>query len=233
MGKFLAYFGTNLSPALLGVGYIVGLNIGIVVLAGSVISWNIAIPIFHATQMDAHPELAATIAGVTEDLEALRFNTAISKLMVLVRHLTREAPLTRPAAEALVLLLSPLAPHVAEELWRQLGHRDSLAYEPWPEADPAHLVRDTLTLAVQVNGKWRDEITVPADAGEEALQRLTELPGGQKAVSAFNDLRNRVDELGKKVRGIDALEARVTKLEKDLAALKKSSRKSGSESAGA
>jgi putative OPT family oligopeptide transporter len=67
-GKFLAYFGTNLSPALLGVGYIVGLNIGIVVLAGSVISWNIAIPIFQATQMDAHPELAATIAGACSGL---------------------------------------------------------------------------------------------------------------------------------------------------------------------
>ena len=67
-GKFLAYFGTNLSPALLGVGYIVGLNIGIVVLAGSVISWNIAIPIFQATQMDANPELAAVIAGACEGL---------------------------------------------------------------------------------------------------------------------------------------------------------------------
>ena len=67
-GKFLAYFGTNLSPALLGVGYIVGLNIGIVVLAGSVISWNIAIPIFQATQMGAHPELAATIAGACQGL---------------------------------------------------------------------------------------------------------------------------------------------------------------------
>jgi putative OPT family oligopeptide transporter len=67
-GKFLAYFGTNLSPALLGVGYIVGLNIGIVVLAGSVISWNIAIPIFQATQMGAHPELAATIAGACQTL---------------------------------------------------------------------------------------------------------------------------------------------------------------------
>ena len=63
-----------------------------------------------------------------------------------------------------------------------------------------------------------------ADAGEEALQRLTELPGGQKAVAAFNDLRNRVDELAKKVRGIDALEVRVAKLEKELAALKKSRR---------
>jgi hypothetical protein len=77
----------------------------------------------------------------------------------------------------------------------------------------------------------KDFMTRLADAGEEALQKLTELPGGQKAVTAFNDLRNRVDELGKKVRGIDALEARVTKLEKDLAAVKKSSRKSASESA--
>ena len=78
----------------------------------------------------------------------------------------------------------------------------------------------------------KDFMSRLADAGEEALQKLTELPGGQKAVTAFNDLRNRVDELGKKVRGIDALEARVTKLEKDLAAVKKSSRKSGAESAG-
>ncbi len=67
-GKFLAYFGTNLSPALLGVGYIVGLNIGIVVLAGSVISWNIAIPIFQATQLDAHPDLAAAIAAACQGL---------------------------------------------------------------------------------------------------------------------------------------------------------------------
>ena len=67
----------------------------------------------------------------------------------------------------------------------------------------------------------KDFVTRLADAGEEALQRLSELPGGQKAVTAFNDLRNRVDELSKKVRGIDALEARVAKLEKELAALKK------------
>ena len=78
----------------------------------------------------------------------------------------------------------------------------------------------------------KDFMTRLADAGEEALQRLTELPGGQKAVTAFNDLRNRVDELAKKVRGIDALEARVTKLEKELASLKKASRKAASESPG-
>ncbi len=70
----------------------------------------------------------------------------------------------------------------------------------------------------------KDFMTKLADAGEEALQRLTDLPGGQRAVTAFNDLRSRVDELAKKVRGIDALEARVAKLEKELAALKKSRR---------
>lgn len=67
----------------------------------------------------------------------------------------------------------------------------------------------------------KDFVARLADAGEEALQRLSELPGGQRALTAFNDLRARVDELGKKVRGIDALEARVAKLEKDLAALKR------------
>lgn len=67
----------------------------------------------------------------------------------------------------------------------------------------------------------KDFVTRLTDAGEDALQRLSELPGGHKALTAFNDLRARVDELGKKMRGIDALEARVAKLEKDLAALKK------------
>jgi phage shock protein A len=75
----------------------------------------------------------------------------------------------------------------------------------------------------------KDFMTRLTDAGEDAIHRLTELPGGQKAVAAFNDLRNRVDELTKKVRGIDALEARVTKLEKELSALKKS-RRAASES---
>ena len=81
-------------------------------------------------------------------------------------------------------------------------------------------------MATSTSGKSKssadkDLVTRLADAGEEALQRLSELPGGQKALTAFNDLRSRVDELSKKVRGIDALEARVAKLEKELAALKK------------
>jgi phage shock protein A len=81
-------------------------------------------------------------------------------------------------------------------------------------------------MATSTSGKSKgasdkDFVTRLADAGEDALQRLSELPGGQKALTAFNDLRTRVDELSKKVRGIDALEARVAKLEKEIAALKK------------
>jgi leucyl-tRNA synthetase len=74
-------------------------------------------------------------------------------------------------ARQFALLLSPFAPHLAEELWERLGASASLAREPWPEADPALLVAETLTLAVQVNGKRRDEITVAADADEEAIRR--------------------------------------------------------------
>ena len=84
----------------------------------------------------------------------------------------------------------------------------------------------TVAMSTSTTGKSKaagekDFVTRLADAGEEAIQRLAELPGGQKAMSAYNDLRNRVDDLGKKVRGIDALEARVAKLEKELAAQKK------------
>jgi leucyl-tRNA synthetase len=99
----------------------------------------------------------------------MRFNTAISKLMVFVRDVGSPVPLA--AARTFALLLAPFAPHLAEELWQRLGGQASLAREPWPEADPALLVADTVTLVVQVNGKRRDEIQVPADADEETIRR--------------------------------------------------------------
>jgi len=114
--------------------------------------------------------LAKTIDGVTRDFEEMGYNTAISKLMVLLRDAGKSDPWTRGLAETFVLMLSPMAPHVAEELWSKLGHTASLAYEPWPVADPALLVDDTVTLAVQVNGKRRDEIQVPADAANDEIE---------------------------------------------------------------
>ena len=113
---------------------------------------------------------ARTIQGVTDDLEGMRFNTAISKLMVFAREVTRDAPLPRASADAFARLLAPFAPHLAEEVWRSLGHQASVAHAAWPEADPALLVQEVVRLAVQVNGKRRDEIEVPVDAGEDAVR---------------------------------------------------------------
>jgi leucyl-tRNA synthetase len=114
--------------------------------------------------------LARTIRDVTADFEALRFNTAISKLMVFVRDVASDAPLPREAAEAFAKLLSPLAPHLADELWERLGQTGSLARQPWPAPNADWLVEDTITLVAQVNGKRRDEIQVPADADEATVR---------------------------------------------------------------
>jgi leucyl-tRNA synthetase len=113
---------------------------------------------------------ALAIHGVTEDIEAMRFNTAISKLMVFARDIAKDAPLPADAARAFVRLLAPFAPHLAEELWERLGHVESIAYAAWPEADRSLLRAASITIAVQVNGKRRDEIEVPADADEAAVR---------------------------------------------------------------
>ncbi len=127
---------------------------------------------------------AQTIAGVTEDLEQMRFNTAISKLMVFARDITKGgAGLPRESAETFVLLLSPMAPHLAEELWSLLGHEASLAHAPWPVADEALLVADEITLVVQHNGKKRGEIQVPADVSDAlARERALALENVQKSL---------------------------------------------------
>ncbi len=115
--------------------------------------------------------LHQAIAAVREGMETLRFNTSIARLTELVNHLTaRDDATPRPVADALVLLLGPLAPHMAEELWHRLGHDGSLAYAPYPEADPAWLVDDMVEIPVQVNGKVRGRVTVPTGADAEALE---------------------------------------------------------------
>ena len=106
--------------------------------------------------------LHRTIAGVRDDMEALRFNTAIAKLIELNNHLTKLGGCPADVAERLVLMVAPLAAHVAEELWAKLGHDQSLAYEPFPTADPALLIDDVVEYPVQVNGKVRAHITVAA-----------------------------------------------------------------------
>jgi leucyl-tRNA synthetase len=113
-----------------------------------------------------------TIAGVSEDYAALRNNTSVAKLIEYTNHLTKEHrdSVPRAAVEPLVLMLAPLAPHLAEELWQRLGNATSLAHGPFPLADPAYLVEDTVEYPVQVNGKVRGRIVVPADANADDLE---------------------------------------------------------------
>ncbi len=112
-----------------------------------------------------------TIQKVTHDIEALRFNTAVSTMMILVKHLGARKEVPFDAVRTLTLLLSPFAPHLGEELWERLGHAPSLAYERWPEFDPA-LVRDeAVEIGVQVNGKLRGTVTLAVDADEETARQ--------------------------------------------------------------
>jgi leucyl-tRNA synthetase len=113
--------------------------------------------------------LHRTIKAVTEDVAKLSFNTAIARMMEFTNYFTKLDRRPRGVLEPFVLLLSPFAPHMAEELWQALGHRKTLAYEPWPRYDESLLVESTLELPVQINGKVRSKITVPADADNGAI----------------------------------------------------------------
>ena len=127
--------------------------------------------------------LHRTIDGVGTDMDGLRFNTAIAKLIELTNHLTKSGDRSRAALEPLVLMLAPFAPHLAEELWERLGHDTVLAYAPWPVADPGLLVEDTVTCVVQVQGKVRATLEVAATSTDEELtERALAEPNVQRAI---------------------------------------------------
>ncbi|MGW5363723.1 class I tRNA ligase family protein [Actinopolymorpha pittospori] len=118
--------------------------------------------------------LHRTIAAVRHDLDDLAFHTAVARLMELSRHVAGLERVPREVARPMVLLLAPFAPHLAEELWSRLAGTDgagSLAYEPYPDADPAHLTETTVTCVVQVAGRMRERWDVPADIDEDELRR--------------------------------------------------------------
>jgi leucyl-tRNA synthetase len=113
---------------------------------------------------DQRKVVARTVAAVTDDLEAMRFNTAISRLMEFTNAFTGQDVRPKSAMETFTLLLSPMAPHIAEELWEILGHTETLAFEPWPTYDPALLQDEQIEIPVQINGKLRGRVYVPANA---------------------------------------------------------------------
>ena len=116
--------------------------------------------------------LHRTIADVRTEMSAMRFNTAIARLIELNNHVTKLDAAPREVVEPLVLMVAPVAPHIAEELWQRLGHDESLAFAAFPEADPALLVEETVTCVVQVAGKVRDRLEVPPSADEDTLRVL-------------------------------------------------------------
>jgi leucyl-tRNA synthetase len=110
------------------------------------------------------------VADVRREMDAMRLNTAIARMIVLNNHLTTLEAAPRAAVETLVKLLAPVAPHIAEELWERLGHAESLAYEPFPEADEAYLAEDQVTCVVQIQGKLRARLQVAPDIDAGALE---------------------------------------------------------------
>ncbi|MEX2642178.1 MAG: leucine--tRNA ligase, partial [Acetobacterales bacterium] len=132
-----------------------------------------------------------TIQGVTGDIEGFRFNRAVARIRELTNAVAELDPATpgaghvmREAVETLVRLANPMAPHVTEELWRRLGHKGWLVSQPWPEADPALLVDESVTVAVQVNGKLRGTLELPRDTGrEDAEAEARKLPNVEAALA--------------------------------------------------
>jgi leucyl-tRNA synthetase len=112
-----------------------------------------------------------TVKKVTEDYEALRFNTAISQLMVFINEAYKADVLPKAYMEGFVKLLAPVCPHIGEELWQKLGHEDTITYEPWPEYDESKLVEDEVEIVVQINGKVRAKLLMPKDATKEQMEQ--------------------------------------------------------------
>lgn len=135
-----------------------------------------------------------TVKKVTEDYEKLHFNTAISQLMVLVNEFYKAEALPLEYVEGLVKLLAPITPHMAEELWNQLGHEESLAYASWPTYDETKLVEDTVEIVVQINGKIRQRLNVSRDATKEQLEEI-----------ALNDEKVKEELAGKTLRRVIAV----------------------------
>jgi len=136
-------------------------------------------PSYNAEEKELRTLMHRTIKKVTDDLEALKFNTAVAALMEYVRKLSRweskplaSSSLWREAIESLVLMLAPIAPALAEELWHRLGREPFVICQPWPRYDPALVAGDMVTIAVQVDGKLRARLDVERDIGEKQICEL-------------------------------------------------------------
>jgi len=114
----------------------------------------------------------ATVKKVTEDYETLGFNTAISQMMTFVNEAYKQDEIFIDYARGFIQLLNPIAPHMTEEIWSLLGVDDELTFATWPTFDESKLIEDTITVIIQVNGKLRGKLEVPADISKEEMEKL-------------------------------------------------------------
>lgn len=142
-----------------------------------------------------------TVKKVTEDFEGLRFNTAISQLMVFINEAYKVEVLPIRYVEGFVKMLAPITPHIAEELWEKLGHDGTITYEAWPAYDEAKLVDDEVEIVVQINGKVKAKLMVPADANREALEEI-----------AMGDVKIKEQIDGKTVRKVIAVPGKLVNI---------------------
>jgi leucyl-tRNA synthetase len=124
-----------------------------------------------------------TVKKVTNDFEALAYNTAISQMMIFVNAAYKNGSCPREYAEGLVKMLSPICPHVGEEMWQKLGHNDTIAYAEWPKYDEAKMVEDTIEIGVQVNGKVRGTVMLAVDEeNDSAIEKAKQVEGVARSI---------------------------------------------------
>jgi len=142
-----------------------------------------------------------TVKKVTEDYENLRFNTAISQLMIFVNEAYKAERIPRQAAEHFVQLIAPITPHIAEELWERLGHEGGISYVPWPKYDERYTTDDEIEIVIQVSGKIVDRVMIPADLDEKGMEELAlSREAVQKAIA------------GKTIRKVIAVKGRIVNI---------------------
>ncbi|WP_050616121.1 leucine--tRNA ligase [Bacillus testis] len=142
-----------------------------------------------------------TVKKVTEDFEGLRFNTAISQLMMFINDAYKAEELPKAYVEGFVKMLSPICPHIAEELWSKLGYQESIAYQTWPAYDEAKLIDDEVEIVVQINGKVKTKLMVPADSTREQMQEIA---------MDDNDIKEQID--GKTIRKVIAVPGKLVNI---------------------
>ncbi|MHB0946241.1 MAG: leucine--tRNA ligase [Sedimentisphaerales bacterium] len=145
--------------------------------------------------------LHQTIKKVGGDIDNFRFNTAISQMMIFVNHIGKLPALPRKAVEAFVLLLAPFSPHIAEEVWQKLGHKKTLAYENWPKYSEELAAEKEIEIAVQVLGRIKDKIVVPADADDEFIKQMALVC--EKVISAI---------AGKEIKKVIVIKSRLVNI---------------------